>query len=374
MWEMFTPGSTRAVIADWTELELLRTGKPFYTDSMLLRNEEVTREPDHDEDGKDAEAEEGWDEYDPEILQVEAENLREAIWDELQLRQDHLGDLYPFKVEGLRNGGWKLSRRQAGSDETEYAHWMYLTTLAMSGVRNRHIKRRKPKGKDPEYSAIVVSLAAQFQHISALSASNYYGTETVVYSFGWPRRDGSDFRDALKDLVDSFGNGKVKKKVPANSKGHEKDGTVDLVVWRKFTSPYPGDPLLYGQVASGRDWTEKPVETYLRTKFLKWFKHPPTSNHTGATFMPFVQHVNVTAAKGHSMRDAIAEERRDNAAVYGQMFDRLRLTELFGPGLGPSEQRHLCEDPDDVLQRAKEWIQSCWDYCDGSTESSAATS
>lgn len=362
MWDTYADDATRAVIGDWVELELHRTGRPFYTDSMLIRDIAPVSEPEQHESDRDPDAGEHGEHIDPEILDARAEDLRDQVWQELDLRQEALGDAYPFALTALRTGGWRLDRREPKTPALEYAHWMYLTTLTMSCFRNRHIRRQKKP--DPQHRELQTRLEKQFQHIAALAASKYFGDDTVVYSFGWPRRDGSNFQDALRDLVDEFGNGKVKKRVPANSKGHEKDGTVDVVVWRAFTKPSAGDPLLYGQVASGDNWRDKPVSMFLKRKFLKWFKHPPTMNWLGATFMPFVKHTDVTPFDGYTMEQAIAEEDRDLAATYGQMFDRILLTELFAQGLGKPDQRVQCEDPDDVLLAAQTWIKDCFSYCD----------
>jgi hypothetical protein len=359
MWQLFTPDSTRAVIADWVELELYRSGRTSYSDASLLRAEETAREPDQHDDDLDPES----DDYDPEILQLENEARREEVWEELSLRASQLTELYPFELTGLSSGGWRLAlRAPSGDPNVDYARSVYLLVLTMSGVRNRHIK--KQRREDPDYTRLTGQLEKQFQHVSALAAANYYGrATTAVYSFGWPRKDRSDYHSALKDLTDKFGTGKVRKRIPANSSGKEKDGTVDIVAWRVFPTPLAGDPVLYGQVASGLNWTDKPVMAYLDGKFFRWFKHPLSTQHAGATFMPFVRHVNVSPAPGRSMREAIAEEDREHARIYGAMVDRIRLTQLLGEGLGDPSMRYLCEMPDDVLARGQEWIDACWSYC-----------
>jgi hypothetical protein len=360
--QLFAADSTQAVLADWVEFELIIAGRPFFTDALLGRADEVERDPDQYEEDKDPEAGDSGDVIEPEILQPGREERANTIWNELELRSNSLGRLYPFELTGRANGGWRLApRASSGDPEVEYARTVYRVTLMMASIRNRHITPRTKK--DRSYSALTTSMERQFQHISALAAPNLHGEQGKVFSFGWPRKDGSTFQDALIDLTRQMGRGQVQAQPPANSSGREKDGTVDLVTWNPFALPSVGDPVIVGQVASGANWTDKPVQMYLKAKFLKWFKYPPTESPLTAIFIPFTRHTNVVAAQGRTMKEAMEEEDRDQAATYGIMVDRFRLVELIGQGLGPAARRHQCEDPVSVLSSAESWLQACRDYC-----------
>lgn len=363
MKQLFAADSTRAVLVDWVEFELVMTGRPFYTDAMLNRADQVEKEPDQYGSDKDAEAGERGEDVDPEILEQEGDERSQAVWEELQLRVTTLGELYPFEVTGRISGGWRVAPRAASSKpDVETARSVYRSALVMSCFRNHHIKKQKKK-KDREYSKLQTTMERQFQYLSALAAPNLHGPAGVVYSFGWPRRDGSDFQVALVDLVEQMGKGKVKDKPPANASGAEKDGTVDIVTWIPFGIPSVGDHVYFGQVASGSNWTDKPVQTYLKAKFFKWFEHRPAHVYSGATFMPFVRHTRVVPHEDATMDEAMAQEDRDQAVTYGTMVDRFKLTELYAQGLGPEDRRHQCEQPSQVLKQTVDWVQACRDYC-----------
>lgn len=360
MRDIFSSDATRAVLADWVELELAFTSRMFVTDSLVVRSDEPIAE-DFDEVGSQ------WDEgayemLDKEILDDRDEIRRTDVWDELTLRQDILGDLYPFKLSQLGATSWKLERRSGPSEEVAAAHRVYESALIMSAFRHGHI--RKQAEEDKKWKALEAKIAELFQDLSVFAAAMLLGE---AYSFGWPRPDKSAFRKAAEDAVKAMGLGKVREDFPLDSSGKEKDGTLDVIAWRTFRDRTYGALLMFGQVASGSNWNSKPIFSYLEQKFLRYLDPTPSRHYIGAIFMPFLMHTELTVQKTTTVNNARADHAHGLEMTYGTVVDRLRLTELLGRGLPGEEQLHNGREPELVLQDAAKWADECRSYCEASS-------
>lgn len=357
MKDIFSSDATRAVLADWVELELALTSRAFVTDSLVVRSDEPIAD-DFEEVGDQ------WDEgayemLDKEILDERDEIRRMDTWDELALRQEILGDLYPFELNQLGATNWQLKRRSSPNEDVATAHRVYLTTLIMSSFRHGHI--RKQVKDDEKWKKLEAKIAELFQYLSVSGAAMLLGE---AYSFGWPRPDKSDFRKAAESAVAAMGLGKVRENFPLDSSGREKDGTLDVIAWRTFRDRTYGALLLFGQVASGANWNSKPIFGYLHQKFLRYLDPTPTDHYIGALFMPFLLHTELVVQKTTTVSDAREDHARGLEMTHGIVIDRLRLTELLGRGLPGLTQLHNGRDPRVLLQDATEWVKDCRLYCE----------
>ena len=357
MRDVFSPDSTRAVMADWVELELALTDRRAVTDALVVRIDETIED---DLNAGRAEWDEDADEdLDREILDNKTEKRRADMWDELSLRQEVLGDLYPFVLAPKGATNWQLTRREAATAEAAFAHSVYIGALVMASFRHGHI--RKQAKKDDDWKALEGKIAQHLQYLAAYAAAMLLGE---AYSFGWPRPDKSNFRDAAVDALTRLGLGEVRDDFPLDSTGKEKDGTVDVIAWRAFRDRTYGALVLYGQVASGSNWNSKPIHTYLDEKFLRYLDPRPSRHYVGATFMPFLLHTEVADPAHGDMPGAIRSKAVGLEMTHGSVIDRVRLTELLGEGLPREGQLHNCVEPEDALESLSAWVQSCRLYCD----------
>ena len=345
-------------MADWVELELVFTDRRAVTDALVVRIDETI------EDDLYA-GRSGWDEdaqedLDNEILDEGTEKRRVDMWDELSLRQDVLGDLYPFVLSRKGATNWQLVRRNATSIQAAVAHSVYVGTLVMASFRHGHIAKQS-RGGDFAWKSLELKIAEHLQHLATYGAAMLMGE---AYSFGWPRPDKSAFRDAAIDAVTALGLGKVRDDFPLDSTGREKDGTVDVIAWRSFRDRMHGALVLFGQVASGDNWNSKPIYTYLDEKFLRYLDPAPSKHYIGATFIPFLLHTEVTEPVRGNIDGAIRDRALGLEMTHGTLVDRARLTELLGSGLPAQGRLFNCVEPEAALESLAAWVADCRAYCD----------
>ena len=96
--------STRAVLADWVELQVLLSDGPI-AEQQLLRSQAVQSDPEHGDVLSNLDLEP----VDEEILEPAADELSQRVNEELTYRQSTLGSLYPFEIT-FEYGSWILRR------------------------------------------------------------------------------------------------------------------------------------------------------------------------------------------------------------------------------------------------------------------------
>lgn len=118
--------STRAVLADWVELQVLLSDGPI-AEQQLLRSQAVQSDPEHGDVLSNLDLEP----VDEEILEPAADELSQRVNEELTYRQSTLGSLYPFEIT-FEYGSWILGRRDATDDSEEAAHGTYVCCLLIA--------------------------------------------------------------------------------------------------------------------------------------------------------------------------------------------------------------------------------------------------
>lgn len=344
-------------MADWLEMELALSNRRSVTDAVVVRIDEVIDDdldaglPDWDDDAGEK--------LDREIMDDKAEKRRDMLWDELNYRQELLGDLYPFVLAQKGATNWELTRRDAVSIEVGLAHHVYIGALVMASFKHGHIKKQPRDGG--QWKNLEKKIAGQFQHLAAYAAASLMGE---AYSFGWPRPNKAGFRDAAVEAMKCLGWGKVRDTFPLDSTGKEKDGTVDVIAWRAFRDRTFGALVLFGQVASGNNWYGKPIDQYLNEKFLRYLDPAPCTRYIGATFIPFLLHTELAEPTHGDMFGAMAAKAQGLEMSHGAVIDRLRITELLGGGVPDAAQLHNCADPTKTLSALAAWVTQCQAYCD----------
>ena len=221
-----------------------------------------------------------------------AEQVANAAFNELGLRQDYLGSMYPFDVGTVL----RASSLAVASPYTFLLALTHLTNADGPAVENG---------------------PSLFEQVSRSALVQYLGGSTRVgfCDFGWPRRDGpSAFHDALIDLCQRMGEGTAPKQTSSATRWI-KDAKLDLVAWVSFGDARTNQLSVFGQCTTANRWEGKIDELQPQDFCQRWLKEAPAMSPVAAFFVP--QHV----ADSVWRKVAIGERRI--------LFDRLRIAKLL---------------------------------------------
>ena len=305
------PTDTRSRLADWLEVMSLATARGVATRGEVLGNYDLLADDGH---GVERDEETG-DSLEAEILEDSRANVADVVLEELEYRAEILGANYPFRIEA-RGQNWRIVR-EAMIDNAEIvaARACYTFCLLTSAIRDRCIQ-----GTD--VGPVERALANHFQAIASAAAAGLLGGEVV--SFGWPRPGGTAFLPALRDVARKLRAGSPLAAAPLWSNGRDKDAGIDVIAWRDFPDARPGKIILFGQVASGNNWTEKSVKSDT-PRFLSWFSKRPAEHYIPAIFIPFPQHHGCAGREDAAFEDVAHAEAWLREQEFGIVFDRLRI-------------------------------------------------
>lgn len=225
--------------------------------------------------------------------------VADAAFVELEDRLKSCGETaYPFEINDLH-----LQARE----DAEEAVYLFLLLLTHFGQSDNI---RKAEG---------VKL---FEEVCAVAAREYFGGESagaLSLAFGFPRRYGQRrFSDALLNLSRSMGEGsgyRARDEIDLN-----KDGKLDVVVWKHFRDERKGKAIAFGQCATGKDWRAKTSELQPRAFWDKWIMGPPTLEPLRLFFVP---------------RRVEPKVWEDVCIEGGILFDRCRIASLLSGIRGP---------------------------------------
>lgn len=328
---------TRSQFADWLEVLALVRPRHVATRSEVLGLLDLL-EP---EDSSHGEEDDNGEKLDEEILEDQRLAAADDVLDEFTNRQQILGGLYPFDV-AVRGASWSIQPSEpAAEDETEIARLCYKFCLLTSAIRDKRIKGKA-------VPVLEASMPVHFQALSTESAAEVIGG--VSFSFGWPRPDASAFRPALSQLHQQLMLGAPLTFEPLWSSGKEKDAGVDVVAWREFDDAQPGKLILFGQVASGNDWTTKSIKNDT-PGFFSWYSERPTEHHIPAIFIPFPQHHECKGKKFESFEAVAFAQAWLREQEFGLVVDRLRI-------VGTAARRIHRENNKKLVSDLKLWVES----------------
>lgn len=315
------------VISDWFELYVLLNSE-YYVASFsdiqrmwdLRRNSE---ESSPDESGSDRE-------HDGD------EKFVQDILAEIQERMRILGSSYPFQFNKT-NTGLELKR------DTRVGHVIYLFCLLISNAEKPEIfkKRRKfPYELDNEVRDFFQACST-WAAAAALTGS--------ASAFGFPRPDGSNFLDKLREVYAAFGEGKVRKKPMKGVSSSPKDEGIDIIAWRHRADSAPGKLYVIGQVATGANWLNKSVVEYIEPFHKSWFSIIPSSSSSPAMFIPFCIPLVGDAT--------LTEQLHILTQRYGQVYYRYLIPSLADEGyILAHKNRKLKIDRTEDLEHIADWV------------------
>lgn len=187
------------------------------------------------------------------------EVLIDDIFVELESRASSAGSSYPFEVLGplirLRGAEWQ-------------AYTPYIFCLLVSWMGVRDLNDLRP--------------ARLFETIASTAAGQYLCGQTR--HFGSPRPREPQFSEAVSGLCREIGEGQGFRFQPDHSR--IKDDHVDLVAWRPHLDSAPGQVILFGQCATGRNWRDKLGELNPVAFCGMWMERYPISPLLKAFFTP----------------------------------------------------------------------------------------
>lgn len=335
------PDGTRSELADWLEVSSLTGPNRGVGRAELFGLPDANRD-----DTRTIETDPETEELlETDILGSEASEISGDIFEELLFRARTLANGYPFALSG-REPHWLLRPHAATTSDgkTTSAQAVYKFCLLASAIRDGII-----------HGAAAEKLAAGiprlFQAVATEAAADVLGGESI--SFGWPRPDGTAFVPALQNLTARMGMGALAAETPLWSRGREKDAGVDIIAWRGFADGRPGKLVLFGQVASGRNWPDKSVKVDI-PRFLSWFSKPPAKHCIPAIFIPFPQHHACAGRRDTAFDMVAAAEAWLREQEVGLVIDRMRI-------VGAAARRLATRDDGNTLGELYMWIELALD-------------
>jgi hypothetical protein len=245
------------VLADWLELQALASRDQQARILSLSDLKDITQ---------DSEAEDIAD------FDADVDAIVSRVTSEIQNRIEILGESYPFRIN---DDGTLLTLENTHP----VGPAVYIFCLLMSHITH------SPLLEDFDLATEAQTGRNIFQICATLSAAGWCDGPAV--SFGWPRLDQTGFAAKLEQTYAAFGDGKPRATPLPGAAPHIKDGGIDVIAWRPAVDHLPGTFYLLGQVASGHNWKTKTVLKDIDSFHWAWFEIQPTSQATGAMFVPF---------------------------------------------------------------------------------------
>jgi hypothetical protein len=310
--EALTDTDKIALAADWVELAAVLSSRHTASGADLVRSLSVLAEPDHELVDLDIiNSEETSEKAEEEILQSDSELWVSDVREELGTRQATLREAYPFEIVGS-GSAWSLIYED---QPDRHDHLFYSCCLLITARRHQLIKSDVPE-MDKILQIIAYLVAGR------IVAGN-------AYWFGYPRPDDTGKMEAaVNKLLRLIGFNSVVLVPPVWSVGAENDGGIDVVACRNFGDGLPSRLVVYGQVASGRNWKSKPVNYYADSTFRSWLKDYGQRYYVPAMFIAWQQYVEVTPTRDRSFRRRVLDLAMENETTLGLTVDRGRIAEL----------------------------------------------
>lgn len=315
------------IAVDWIEFKVLESPKNSLNGSDLRRMLEV-------------QSESGGETFDTDDLEME--DMIAEWFQEIKFRQDVLNESYPFSIRG---SGIYLKGLNNSNKPGRYS---YLLCLLLSHAKDTDALN----GKDFLDLGLNDPAREYFQIISTVAASGYLNGSSI--SFGWPRKDKTNFINAL-DRVEKLTHDGAKKKVPIDPAAPNmvKDFEIDIISWIPSNDNMPGKIFLISQVASGDNWTDKPIRPSILRDLNPWlFDFGSESYSSVGLFMPFcIEPVNYESS--HDTLRNFCGSKLKNIIFY-----RFRIPyyvqHVFNVGI--SDLPHIVIDRVEDFEQIYEWV------------------
>lgn len=336
----------RSLLADWLELTALLSPLGFASSADLRKL--FKQDSDGDDHGTIIDPSTG-EALDLEILDDGAEQVLANVCEELSYRASLCDACYPFTLtfpEGESGLGGSFRVTCHVKDIAEIgAHTFYVLCLLETGVRDNLVA--------PDAATITSHrLGLLFQIVSCLAMGGYLKGDVVW--FGFPRPDHAAFLPALTAAFKRFGAYEVLDRVPPGYPADLKDAGIDIIGWIDFGDARGAKNIVFGQAASGYDWSRKTLLGYM-AKLQNWFFPPPPAHPRPALLIPMpIYHEQ-------SETDEFWQIQANGVMLYqamdfGIIFDRFRVAKFAFHALSFGEIERGRIDGFSELHQITEWI------------------
>ena len=273
------------LLADWVELNAISSGFKVFRLSQILRINDISQDS---------------EEITISEQDCQNESFLENVLEEIKCRKDCLGSSYPFEIsESQSEFIFEINKKY------EIGQFTYLLCLLFSHLNRGDVLTEKIKITNEERDLMQVC--------ATLAAAD---KQQHSVSFGYPRKGGTSFLDALKKTYELIGEGTVKTSPPLGE-ASVKDAGIDVISWSSTADGASGRKYLLGQVATGNNWKEKSVKQEIDLFHEKWFIDKPASTPQPAMFIP-----HCIEAKNHDERIILLNNL---TLQFGEVFYRYRL-------------------------------------------------
>jgi hypothetical protein len=234
------------------------------------------------------------------------------IYELLQIRIERVGEnIYPFR---LTDDGSHFFLKT----EISNSGYIYLFCLLLS----------HPKEDDVLTGIYVPNIGDNerrlFQSCSTVAAAGFIIGNAV--SFGFPRSDKSGFYNKLTEVYTSLiGDGQLKKTPTPGTPTHIKDFEIDVIAWKYRQDARVLERYFLAQVASGKDWEEKPLSSDKLDMFHKlFFDTAPAMKPDRGMFIPFIFE--------YERNISLEEKLKIFKAMYGELHYRFSIPRYYASG------------------------------------------
>lgn len=179
----------------------------------------------------------GSDEIDNEGVESDDDVIYNKLQDalnEIDQRKQRSNNRYPFSTT---NNSVIINPNYNSKSNT---YWCYLFLLF--ATRNNMSKDKVKKKIDG---------TLLFEELSALIVKEYWGDRSESFVFGTATSGG--FREKIENVISKIKEGKNYKS-PEGTTNDEKDGGLDIVVWKHFADKRKSKLVGFGQCKTGTEW------------------------------------------------------------------------------------------------------------------------
>ncbi len=220
--------------------------------------------------------------------------LAEDAYREIEQRKEGCGDGYPFEMtkEGYTLGA---ARKTENHKHTIYKYLLLATRLNMQNNR-RHAD---------------IDGASLFEELAAEVAQEYLGARAESLVFGTAAGT-TAFPGKVDDLCKRMneGDGFCNRD---ETRPNERDGKLDVVVWKHFTDGLPGKLIAFGQCKTGTNYRDELTQLQPDSFCKKWLRSFPV----------------LTPVRMFFIAEALPRNHwRSTSIDAGLLFDRCRIVDF----------------------------------------------
>ena len=178
-----------------------------------------------------------------------------GAYQEIERRIQACDGCYPFEVDEKGNALYAI--QNSDSKHLVYKYLLLATRLNMS--------------KNQIHADIDGALL--FEELSAETARGYLGYRAESMVFGTAAGT-TKFPRKVDELCSKIGEGNGYTNRTDNE-GHQKDGKLDVVLWKHFSDRLPGKFVAFGQCKTGTEYKTTLTQLQPESFCKKWMQSPP---------------------------------------------------------------------------------------------------